>query len=300
MRKTAYFALWAVLLLVIATPVGAVTNGLADGTQHPYVGLIVFYSGFDTGNHPIPMWRCSGSLLSDTVFLTAAHCVSDPTPAFASIWFVPEPQGQTVGQPTDYTKYPYGGYNASATKLIPMPGYLTGNLKSGGLPGFDYHDVAVVIIDRWFTDMPSGRAQLPAQGLVDTLRMKAEVTIVGYGVQYQRQIPGSAYPPPGQDDGNTPPYLRWTGRTRMYAPSQLVQSKDVISSEFLKLTANTAQGKGGVCFGDSGGPIFLGDNTVIGVNSFGSNVNCSGLSYSNRIDIADILAWIDIQLQNNP
>ena len=297
MKKMAYLALWAVLLLVIATPVGAVTNGLPDGTQHPYVGLIVFYSGYDSNNHPIPMWRCSGSLLSDTVFLTAAHCVSDPTPSFAYIWFVPIPLGQTVGQPTDYTKYPYGGYNASATQLFPMPGYLTDNPKSGGLPGFDYHDVAVVIIDQWITDMPSGRAQLPTIDYVNTLPMKTEVTIVGYGVQKQLQVPGSAYPPPGQAGGNTPPYLRWAGRTRMYAPSRLVQSNDVISSEFLKLTANPAQGKGGVCFGDSGGPVFFGDtNIVLGVNSFGSNVNCAGLSYSNRIDIAEIWTWIDSQL----
>lgn len=50
---------------------------------------------------------------------------------------------------------------------------------------------------------------------------------------------------------------------------------------------------GGTCFGDSGGPMLLGDSDVIvGVNSFGLNGNCAGVGGAYRIDQADDLAFI--------
>jgi hypothetical protein len=281
--KSALLGLIAVVMFVIANPVAAITNGQPDGTDHPYVGLIVFYSGLDSNGHPVPMWRCSGSLLSDTVFLTAAHCVTDPEPEFAYIWFTPEPEGQTAGQPTDYTKYPYGGNDASGSEMYAMPGYRTDNPKSGGLPGFDYHDVAVVIIDTWLTPDGGQYAELAAEGLVDTLPMKTEVALVGYGVREKAQISG-------------PPIDRWFGRFRYYAAAQLIQSNDVISAEFLKLTANPGQGKGGTCFGDSGGPVLYDGNHVLGVNSFVTNANCAGVTYSNRVDTAAALDFINFYL----
>ena len=79
-----------------------------------------------------------------------------------------------------------------------------------------------------------------------------------------------------------------------YAPAQLVASNDRINDMFLKLTANPAQGKGGTCFGDSGGPDLLGDtNIILGVNSFVTNGNCAGVTYSERVDLPAILAWIE-------
>jgi Trypsin len=75
---------------------------------------------------------------------------------------------------------------------------------------------------------------------------------------------------------------------RFFAPSLLIQSNNRTSVEFLKLSANPAQGKGGICFGDSGGPDLLGGtNTVLGVNSYGTNGNCAGVSYSQRVDLPD-------------
>jgi len=273
-----------ILLFALASPLvspaTAITNGQPDDSMYPYVGLVVFYLGTDPDTSlPIPMWRCSGAVLSDTVFLTAAHCVTDPTPDLARIWLVPAPEGQTQGQPIDDTKYPYGGYDASGTEMYAMPGYRTDNPKSGGLPGFDYHDVAVVIINTWETPYIGPYPELPEEDEVTTLAMKTEVTIVGYGMREKAQTSG-------------PPYYRWFGRARYYAPAQLIQSNSVTSAEYLKLTANPGQGKGGTCFGDSGGPVLYSD-TILGVNSFVTNTNCAGVTYSNRIDTAAALDFID-------
>ncbi len=61
----------------------------------------------------------------------------------------------------------------------------------------------------------------------------------------------------------------------------------------LGLTANPGQGKGGTCFGDSGSPILEEDtDTILGVCSWGTNGNCAGVSYEQRIDTPDLLTWI--------
>jgi len=74
----------------------------------------------------------------------------------------------------------------------------------------------------------------------------------------------------------------------MFAPSNLVSVNSKTSNEFLKLAQNPGGGSGGTCFGDSGGPDLLGaTSTVLGVNSYVTNVNCSGVGYSQRIDIPD-------------
>jgi hypothetical protein len=46
----------------------AITNGTADGERHPYVGALV--DAFDGETYPY----CTGTLISPTVLLTAAHC----------------------------------------------------------------------------------------------------------------------------------------------------------------------------------------------------------------------------------
>jgi putative spermidine/putrescine transport system substrate-binding protein len=70
MRRTiTLLALLLGLVLVAASPAGAVTGNFQKDFEHEYVGLIVFYD--EDGEF---LWRCSGSLLTDRVFLTAGHC----------------------------------------------------------------------------------------------------------------------------------------------------------------------------------------------------------------------------------
>lgn len=263
----------AAALLLGAGVAGAITNGVPDVNGHPYVGLLVFDDASG------PAWRCSGALISPTVVLTAAHCTDGAVAARA--WF--QPDVTAAAEPT----YPYAGGHAIEGTPHTNPQYDVDNPYGGGngLPAFSFRDTGVVVLD---TPVALGEyAALPDAGLVDTLKNKTPVDFVGYGVQEQAKIPGNALPQP-------PPYYRWTGlRIRMYAPSELVSGKFVNSAEYLRLALNPGGGSGGTCFGDSGGPDLLGGtNVVLGVNSYVSNVNCSGNGYSARVDVPQTLAWV--------
>lgn len=236
-------AMVVMLSLVLAGSALAISNGQPDGDNHPYVGIAI---GPVVGQ-PGYVWVCSAAAISPTVLVTAAHCFD-----------LPEVQ-------VSFTETPPYSWNAGI--WTPHPEWCPG--CGNGLPGFDSYDVAVIVLEEPVT-LPR-YAQLPTPGLVDTLEMKAEVDLVGYGVQF--------------DQGGGPRYPEDGFGTRYYAPTLLVASNYVHSNEYIKLTANPAQGKGGTCFGDSGGPDLLGGTDIIlAVNSYVTNGNCAGVTYSNRID----------------
>jgi hypothetical protein len=243
--------------LVATSPAWTITNGRPDGDAHPYVGVAIQFIPSMPGLVSV----CSGAAISETKFLTAAHCFDPALPVYVSF-----KSGPPFSLAQDFTQ---GTFH-------PDPGWCLG--CGPGLPRYDSRDVAVIVLDAPVD--PGGFAALPTEGLVDTLPMRTPVDIVGYGVQG---------------------FVRGGGRpgqvflfTRYYAPSLLVQSNNVQSVEFIKLTANPAQGKGGTCFGDSGGPDLLGGtNIILAVNSYGTNSNCAGVTYSNRVDLPEVLDFIN-------
>jgi V8-like Glu-specific endopeptidase len=239
---------------------GAVTDGELDGEGHPYVGLMIAQD--DAGN---PMWRCSGTLISPTVFLTAGHCTDGAD--HVEIWF-----------------------DADVENGMPENGYpFTGDV--GGTPYThpDYDDAAFYLADLGLVvlDEPvvmDTYGELPSEGQLDQYatkrgQNKVYFTAVGYGLQ--ESFPSAA----AWKENNE--------RVRMVSYPKLNQINGGIVGDFSLLLSNNAH-TGGTCFGDSGGPNFIMDTHVIaGVTSFGMNPTCAGTGGVFRVDQTEELAWIN-------
>ncbi len=142
----------ATAALVLAAPAFAVTGGTPDGGAHPAVGLLLA----DRGNGPEP--ECSGSLVSATVFVTAAHCTAQ-LPS-ARVWVSFDSQ-----------------YAAGTSRL------LTGTAHSDpqfGSSRSDSHDVAAVVLDA--SVVGTTPLALPQAGSLDKTSLRSQsFTNVGYG-----------------------------------------------------------------------------------------------------------------------
>jgi V8-like Glu-specific endopeptidase len=257
--KKLWFALVATVALVLgaAAPAGAVTDGTLDGNGHPFVGLMVAQDA--TGK---PLWRCSGTLLSPTVYLTAGHCTEAPA-AHVEIWF-----------------------QSDVEHGIPQNGYPTKG-QVGGTPythpefdtnAFYLHDAGVVVLDKPMAMSTYGA--LPAANRLDALKPRRSTTFTSVGYGLQKSFPDAAS------------WKEQALRIRMVAHPHLLQINTGFTGPQSLLLSNNAS-TGGTCFGDSGGPNFLGDsNVVAGVTSFGINPTCGGTGGVFRVDRPDVLAFV--------
>lgn len=233
-----------------------ITNGELDGTGHPYVGLMVAQD--NNGN---PLWRCSGTLLNSRIFLTAGHCTEAPA-AHIEIWFAADVESGIPGN-----GYPFNGDVGGTPHTHPQY----------NPNAFFLFDLGVVVLDNAMT--MSSYAALPKLDVLDKLatqRGKQNVTFtaVGYGLQ---QI--------------NPVFVQ-AARVRMFATPRLIQINGGIVGNFSLLLSNN-HSTGGTCFGDSGGPDFIGNTNVVGgVTSFALNGNCAGTGGVYRVDRADDLNWL--------
>ena len=273
-NKTLYAAFLAVAMLGLAvSPASAVKYGDLDGAGHPHVVLLLMEVGGK------PAFRCSGTLLSATVLLTAGHCTNDfPGAPYTGMRVFTESDVQAGIGTTN--NYPFAGPNAvEAVSWAAHPLYETAP--------FFVHDVGVVILQAPGVVLPE-YGTLPDVDEFDAFKtkrglQKVSFTSVGYGLQ-------QSFPDPAS-------FLAHNVKTRFVAYPRLIQiNVPGFTGDFSMLLSNNAN-TGGTCFGDSGGANFLEDTTVVaGITSFGVNGNCAGTGGVFRTDRQDVLDFINSYL----
>jgi Trypsin len=283
MRKSLLISAIAVLILAVtAGTVLAITGNWVADNEHPYVGLAVFY---DANGEFI--WRCSGSLISPTKFLTAGHCTDAAEGAVSARVYFQQDAGANYDPATQVdpvTGYPDTCARGTLGKLCATSDelYNYGFANFAGFPNI--HDVGLVILDQRIRLPEYGK--LPKAGVLDGLATARGTkdtifTVSGYGLSYRTQ------------EHSAVPNISF--RERLMAESVLVNLDSANNDGYNLQTQGNGDDRGGTCSGDSGGPVFLGgsdSNLIVGVTSFGLNALCRGVDFAYRVDRAEVLDWI--------
>ena len=242
MRFVPFVMVIVALIVGLPSPASGITNGMPDGAGHPAVGALVNTKAYEDGT-----WSyCTGTLISPTVFLTAAHC-GDPGQKTALVSFSSRYQlgaGVYVGR---YEVDPL--YNAKA----------------------DLHDIAVVVFSTPITGIKPAR--LPTAGMLDQMKTAGTLAIstftpVGYGTVTPTGPRAQKYH-----------YSDTRRRTSI--------SFEKLTGTWLRLSENAAKKDGGTCYGDSGGPNFLGGPTsdlLVATSISGDDDACKATNLDYRLD----------------
>jgi V8-like Glu-specific endopeptidase len=136
--------------------------------------------------------------------------------------------------------------------------------KTSGNP----NDIAVVVLDQAVTGITPAR--LPAAGSLANLSKDQQFTPVGYGAQSVTSGAG--------------------GKTFHYADVRYrtVGTFITTTQTWLKLSMNASHGDGGTCYGDSGGPNFLGagasETTIVAATTVTGDTPCGATNVDFRLD----------------
>lgn len=275
MRRRLLALITAALFVVglAAAPAGASTGGTADGNTHPNVGLILFYDG--TGR-----FRCSATLVSPTVVLTAAHC-TDGTVGKTLVTF-DSVIAEQPPSPFPAAADPAAGYTAAE---IAAAGYLSGTAYTH--PNYsdftdtrNWNDVGVIVLDKPVTGIaPAAIAGLGRLDQIRTADLRSTLfRAVGYGTEVRKPDSGPQKPTPM----SYPLIRRYVDMPGQKLTPQILQTNGNDKDPF---------GTGGTCFGDSGGPVFL-DGKIVAVTSYGYTENCRYLGGYQRVDIPAAQSWL--------
>jgi V8-like Glu-specific endopeptidase len=232
-----------VAALTSVSSASAITNGTADGSAHPNVGGLVADTQYSDGT-----WiYCSGTLISPTVFLTAAHCAEN---------------GDQVRVTFD-TAYQDGDKVYTGT-FYSDPLY---NQKQS-----DPHDIAVVVLDKAVKGITP--AKLPTANSLSNLSSSQQFTSVGYGAYQVTNQPG--------------------GHQYLYNDVRGVATGTLNSTNasWLRISMNPSTGNGGTCYGDSGGPNFLGTTNIIAAITITGDAVCRSTNVVYRLDTESARAFL--------
>jgi V8-like Glu-specific endopeptidase len=232
-----------------------ITNGTPTGSSL-YTNVGNLFADIDGDG----LWdyRCSGTLVSETVFLTAGHCYEPGATYYISFAATALP----APEPLDESNL------ISSTTAYLHPEYR-----------FPYYDLAVVILDATeVAQLGISPMPLAPEGYIDALKSgtqwsKQTATVVGYGLASA----GRGWRVT-QNDG-----------VRRYADIRLVN----FNQYWLTLRNNAVNaGRPGSCYGDSGGPVIIG-GYLVAVTSFGNDPGCLSVGGYSRVDTEGAIDFLD-------
>lgn len=256
-----------VLLLSLSAPVTAIVYGQRDTNEdYPNVGALI--GEFEVEGELLEFIVCSGTLIEDgdhdgssNLFLTAAHCI------FAERLSV----SFDAAIPTDPDKFGSvvpGGSTMYDGTAHPHPSFACCGAN-------DTFDIAVVVLDEEVPIAPAPIATANQLGEMTNQELKSTTfTAVGYGAV--RDTRTKAWQSLSDSEG-----------FRSFAD----QSALSLTNAWLTLSMNEATGDGGTCYGDSGGPHFLPDGTVVSLTVTG-DVFCKATDKTYRVDTPAAQAFL--------
>jgi secreted trypsin-like serine protease len=252
--RAATLLLSGAALLASASPAAAIINGAPDGDAHPNVGLLV--AVIDGRLSAV----CSGTLIAPRVFLTAAHCT-----------------GYLESLGLDWAAVTFDAAAGSTSE------FYFGSLYTHPLfskSQSDPADIGVLALYTPVTDIEPAR--LPELGELDTMSADKGLddqgfTAAGYGAigWVKAQVPGGK--------------LWYSDFVRRVSSPRFKAMND----NRLHLSQNPALGDSGTCYGDSGGPNFIGDTNVIAGTTMTGDHVCRATNVIYRLDTPTARSFLE-------